>query len=140
MSTSSACQNGQNDPQKLLSGLRIDSPHEGQAVDVRPSTYLIDVTFILPLRILESDPQNLLAANAPFVLGCRKAGVFQYPNKPPNDTSTYNLTRGVMTAEVQSAKVPARDPGGDNTLIVWVRKADGSFEISQEVTIHTRRV
>jgi hypothetical protein len=140
MSTSSDCQSDAEQPQDILSGLRIISPNENQQVDVQPSAYLIEVSFSLQLRILESDSQKRLPVNAPFTVGCRKAGVYQYPAKPPNDTNTYNLTRGVVTAEVQSAKVPARDPGGDNTLIVWVRKADGSFEISQEVNIHTRRV
>lgn len=140
MSTSSDSKSGAGEPRELLSGLRIISPEEDQLVDVQPSTYLIEVTFSLSLRIAETDPVDLLAVNAPFVLGCRKAGVYQYPPTPPNENTIYNLTRDTMTAEVQTAKVPARDPGGQNTLIVWVRKADGTFEISQEVTVRTRRV
>lgn len=138
MSSCSNTPSTQDQSPALLADVVILSPEQGATVEVRQTLPLVEVTFSVPLNILESNTSRFWTNNPPFVLGCRKAGVYQYPDEPPPAEDTYNLTRGVMTMEIQTAKVRVKDPGGNNVVMVWVRKANGRWAVSQERGFSTR--
>ena len=138
MNASPDYQSGQAEPQELFAGVRIITPEQDKLVEVRQTLPLVEVTFEVPLRFFWGAAKEFAPVMPQFVLGCREAGVHPPEEQPPADSTTYNRTTGVVTASIQTAKVIAKVPGCENVVIVWVKKADGRWSVSQEVGFPTK--